>query len=35
MPFLHLKQKDKVDDGHNTPHHCFEDMIDLFQTERN
>jgi len=29
MACLPLKQKDKVDDGYNTPHHCFEDIIDF------
>ena len=26
MACLPLKQKDKVDDGYNTPPHCFEDI---------
>ena len=29
MACLPLKQKDKVDDGYNTPHHCFEDIKDF------
>lgn len=31
MACLPLKQKDKVDDGYNTPHHCFEDIKDFIK----
>ena len=34
MACLPLKQKDKADDGYNTPHHRFEDIKDFISEKK-